>query len=413
MKNPIRAVHVATIVIVPLLASLSGCLSRKLEAGDQYACDYMKATDPLTGDLFDPETMIRPSPKPIIKRVEFTDDGEVVDRCQWSDALFEVKGLPSNEQRKPKLVVLYIHGWKHDGAPKDEDLSQFTQLILELDRVESARKTRRDVVGIFVSWPGKALNVPVLDNLSFWSRKGGADRVSAAGNVTKFISSVSNVSRQRGSEEDFIVGIGHSFGGRILYSSVSPVLLHAMAMSHPGERFGTYGEFRGNVDLTVLLNPAFEASRYTAIDASRRFQEKFSDDQRPLLLSVSTENDSATKLAFPLGQIIGTRWRERERTTLGNYEPYRTHHLSHADNLPSSSGIWYDSFCESGLCLVRDDPIKGYPFLVAKTDASVLDGHNGIWSPSFRKWLADFIEITSDKRMIGNRPEKSTNRSLR
>lgn len=369
-------------------------------AGDQYACDYMKATDPSTGQLYDPETTKRPSPKPIIKRVEFTDEGEVVDRCQWSDALFEVRGLPSNGKRNSKLIVLYIHGWKHDGSPDDQDLLQFTELVRELDEAEGAREESRDVVGIFVAWPGKALSVPVLDNLSFWSRKGGADRVSAAGNVTKFISSVNNVSRQQGSKEDFIVGIGHSFGGRILYSSVSPVLLHAIAMSHPGERFGTYGEVRGSVDLTVLLNPAFEASRYTAIDASRRPQEKFSNTQQPLLLSVSTENDSATRFAFPVGQVMGTRWKERERTTLGNYEPYRTHHLSHSEGVLPARGVWYDSFCESGLCLAKDDPIMGYPFLVAKTDASVLDGHNGIWSPSFRKWLTDFIEITSDKRIV-------------
>lgn len=387
-----------TLAYLILSASLSGCLSRDMDAGDQYECGYMKGIDPATGKYFDPETTVRPSPKPIVKRVEFTDEGEVVDRCQWSDALYEVRGKPSVKQRNSKLVILYVHGWKHDGDPDDEDLHHFTQFIKVLDGLESVRVQRRDVVGIFLSWPGKALNVPAMDNLSFWSRKGGADRVSTAGNVTKFISSVSNVSRQQGSQSDFVVGVGHSFGARILFSSVAPVLLHALAMSHPGERFGTYSEVRGSVDLTVLLNPAFEASRFTAIDASRRPQERFSNAQQPILISISTENDSATRLAFPLGQVMGTRWKQRERTTLGNYEPYRTHHLLQATAPSPIGGVWYDNFCQQSLCLVRDDPVAGYPFLVAKTDSNVLDGHNGIWSTSFQKWLASFIETASDKR---------------
>lgn len=389
--------YLACIGIVSVAACLTACLSRNLPAGDQYACGYMRGQG-AKGALFDPETTNRLSPKPIVKKVEFTDEGEVVDRCQWSDALFEVRGLPAQQQRRPKLMLLYVHGWKHNGDPADADLEHFTQLVREIGGLEESRKDTRDVVGIFIAWPGKVQAAPVLDNLSFWSRKGGADRVSIAGNVTKFISSVNNVSRMQSKGQDFIVGIGHSFGGRILYSSVAPVVLNALAMSHPGKRFGTYSEVRGSVDLTILLNPAFEASRYAAIDASRRPQEKFGNSQQPLLLSVSTENDAATTMAFPIGQSLGTRWKIRERTTIGNYKPYQTHILTHSGSSVSRSEVWYDNFCDGGLCLVRHDSIPGYPFIVAKTDASVLDGHNGIWSLGFRRWLADFIETASDRR---------------
>lgn len=391
---------VAMAMLASSFLATSGCLNRSLEAAEnQYECEYNGAIDSTTGALYDPETTERPSPKPIVKRLEFTDEGEVVNRCAWSDALFEVKGLPSQSQRNPKLIVFYIHGWKHDNSNDDEDLKQFTKLVQELDSTELSRERPRDVIGIFISWPGKSLNIPILENLSFWGRKGGADRVSAAGNVTKFISSAYNASRIQNNKDDYIVGIGHSFGARILYSSVSPILLHAMAVSHPGARLGTYGKIHGSIDLTILLNPAFEASKYTAIDASRRHQEEFNEAQPPLVLTISTETDLATKFAFPLGQIFGTRWRARERTTLGNYGAYRTHYLQEQEGSSSIDGVWYDNFCTSGLCLVRDNPISGFPFIFAKTNGSVLPGHNGIWEPPFTKWLADFIEMSSDQRI--------------
>lgn len=401
------AIHVfkwnlAFLGLIACLFNLTGCLDRNPVAGDQHECAFNAATDPFTGNTFDPETANRPSVKPILKIVEFTDEGEIVDRCQWSDVLFEIKGnsTPDNPTRRPKLVVIYIHGWKHDANIEDDDLNHFRETIIGLDTLETQRKNPRDVIGIYIAWPGKALDLPVLENLSFWSRKGGADRVSTAGNVSKFISSINSVSCQQGDPHDFLVGIGHSFGGRILFTSVAPLMLNEMAMKHPGARFGTYKQLNSTLDLTVLLNPAFEASRYSALDASRRYQEGIAATQQPIFISIATENDSATRYAFPAGQVLGTRWKERERTTLGNYKPYITHHLEHKDPSvnPKTSGFWYDNFCQGGLCLQKEDPIVGYPFLVVSTDSSVLDGHNGIWSKDFNTWITNFIENTADRR---------------
>jgi hypothetical protein len=381
-------------VLLLIFATMQcACVQRTLPADLRHECTYMGGRNPLTGKAFDPETATRPSPEPIVKILEFTDDGEVVDRCQWSDVLYEIQ---SNKDL-PKLVIFYVHGWKHDASQGDDDLQNFTKFIGTLTRDEHTANKARSVIGVYVAWPGKSTDLPGIENLTFWSRKGAADRVSEASNFTKFISASNSIRCKRNNPDDFIVGIGHSFGARILFSSISPLLIYNLQMSHPGRRFSPYKPTVGPIDLTILLNPAFEASRYTAIDASRRLQETFSAEQEPLLLTISTTNDDATKIAFPIGQIIGSRTHIRERTTLGNYSPYFTHSLgANAFPVPNArfNGRWYDHFCTDSLCLERNDlDIQpGNPFLVATTGKSVLNGHSGIWNEPFAGWLVHFIE---------------------
>ena len=56
----------------------------------------------------------------------------------------------------------------------------------------------------------------------------------------------------------------------------------------------------------MLLNPAFEASMFTAMHTIRRTQwsEAMGLEQKPLLLAISTNNDRATGWAFPVGQYL-------------------------------------------------------------------------------------------------------------
>jgi hypothetical protein len=371
----------------------------------QYECPRDKAIDRESGAFFDPGSKDRPSTVPIVKVVEFTNEGEVHDRCQWSDVLYEVRGTKDRENdvrgakdnetstKRSKFVVIYVHGWKHNASKDDTDLDHFQQWI---KRLSESRSENEDVVGIYVSWPGQSIDIPIINNLTFWGRKGSADRVSAAANFSKLLSSIVSISRARNNPNDFIVGIGHSFGARILFSGVSPLLLHEVQTHHPGIRLGTYGAFKGILDLTVLLNPAFEATRYTAFDSIRRWQENVHSRQQPILLSISTNNDYATQYAFPIGQVIGTRWHERERTTLGNYNNYTTHRLQMVDSSKTANeqqNFWFDHFCNPRICLSRSEDKRqpGNPFLVAATDASIIDGHNGVWDDLFLDWLAEFI----------------------
>jgi len=354
----------------------------------------------------DPSRIDRPTKSPIVRKLDLSDNGELMDRCQWTDVLVELRGgsdLESGKHRS-KFVVFYVHGWKHNSAPADTDLTNFTQLIASLSA--SKKDSGQDVVGVFIGWPGASSPVPGLKNLTFWDRKNAADRVIAVGNVTKLLGAAANIKKLRANSNDFITAIGHSFGARILFSSVAPVLLHNQSMAHPGSQ-GAFDVFYGAANLTILLNPAFEASRFSAFNSNRRVEEQYNPAQEPTLLTIATSNDYPTRFAFPFGQIFAGRWTERERTTLGNYQDYTTHTLEIEKFVANKNRElhWFDYFCQEPkigpennktLCLKRtaSEEQRGNPFLVARTNGDILDGHNGIWKETFQTWLINFIEQT-------------------
>src|SRR5262249_4262112 len=192
---------------------------------------------------------------------------------------------------------------------------------------------------------------------------------------------------------------------------------------HPGNPGGTYTVVRGATDAIILLNPAFEASMYSALDGARRWDESFSPEQAPLLLSVSSSGDKATGMLFPMGQSLGGRQTEIELRTLGNHEDFVTHHLTRKPECTGVNHSLSEEFLANGLCLKRneskkrsgppqsynpfivkrdeddqiDAPQRYNPFIIASTTPDIIANHNDIWNEDFRKWLREFIKALEVK----------------
>ena len=112
----------ARCLVLTLAVALSSvsCVNMKPADPRTYECPPDGGRD-VNGNEFDPEEAFRPSPPPTVKVLELTDQGELVDRCQWSDLLIEVR----SNRELPKRVVLYTHGWKHNADRADSDLKEF------------------------------------------------------------------------------------------------------------------------------------------------------------------------------------------------------------------------------------------------------------------------------------------------
>lgn len=227
-----------------------------------------------------------------------------------------------------------------------------------------------------------------------------------------------------------LVLIGHSFGARILQSSVTQGSLHqALANQKPLPDYGgPYEKIEGVADLIIYLNPAFEASIYRHIEGLRRTKNSIQIGQQPVIVSLSSQNDKATKFAFPMGQLVGRHFNEKKRTTLGNYKNYVSHTLTlnNPSDCIEDKTHWYDGwekdtkmyvlsssksqdkhtadifeeiageknhYClqrrTNGIDAKKDQP--GNPFLVVSTTKEVIGNHNDIWDPSLREWLASFF----------------------
>jgi len=339
-----------------------------------------------------------------VLRIRVTDDGELCRRSELADATYAIRHHKEGRP-EPVLAVWYIHGWRHSPRDGDSDLGKFKGLVERLRDSQNAPhvKRRRHVVGIYVGW-NAALGPRGLDLLTFWNRKRAADRISQSAIVTKALCATRHARKKEGCADDMTILIGHSFGARILFSAISQLVIDEVEHKHPGLHNVAYQRIEGPADLVLLMNPAFEASMFTALHALRRDYEweRPDKEQQPKVLAISSQADGATKVLFPLGQFVALGTRKRERQTLGNYSDYVTHDLTRSCEWEKKSDFWYDHFEADGLLLLhrmeRRPPIHkgashwGNPFIVARTTGDIIKNHNDIWNDSLRDWIVSFID---------------------
>jgi hypothetical protein len=358
---------------------------------DQSKCEEGSSTD---------KRHVKRSGKSDVKVIEVGDLGQFIDRCQYTDAMFELNwdrqlyppydfnvDVEDGAVPKPKFVVLYIHGW-HNSAREDVgDLPAFRRLIQDLAKTNIDKQ----VTGIYIGWDANS-SIPIWHYLDFWQKKNKADRIAASGIVTKVISSVSNIVSRSKLGGRFVT-IGHSFGARILMASTIQSAIVATEKAHPGHPHGEYKVIESLSQTAIFLNPAFEASYFSPIAAYNRFEEKFSQNQKPVLISIATSDDIATQVAFPLGQWIAWKTARNETSTLGNFAPFWTHQLKSSGASSCASGDRLtEAYSHEGTCLERTAGFAGNPFMVVRTDPPILSGHNGIWEPRFAAWLFGYLD---------------------
>ncbi|MBQ5950232.1 hypothetical protein [Massilia sp. ST3] len=269
-------------------------------------------------------------------------------------------------------IVLYVHGWQHSAKGDDEDVQQFRNVLSSvrtLQHSSDSKKANRKVIGIYIGWRGRSWMFPGIEPFSFWSRKNTALRVSH-GAVQELFARLRSVQQHYNTvhhspdcvppkEGTLTTGgcrvrtlmIGHSFGAWILYSAMSAQIIAALnaekdlnekaapggeesATAHTNETSKI--ENRRPAEMIVLINPAFEAVRYQPVHrAAINYKSKVA--QPPLLVTISTSGDTATRTFFPVGRLMNSIF-QRPTTSVeqakamtrthGNFGMYHTHRLT-------------------------------------------------------------------------------------
>lgn len=251
------------------------------------------------------------------------------------------------------LSFVYVHGWKHSADHDDPDVKRFRELLGSRAKLFPGRQ----IVGIYVGWQGRTIDLPLLKELTFWGRKNAANHV-AEGRVRELFSRIKGLrdywngpreGLNRTQDCDWeptgedkcslrTIMIGHSFGGLILYNSAAPYLLEMLSATRDipaGLEPAKARRARGIADLIVLLNPAFEGSRYESLyQASQHYQP--SGREPPILVMITSTADLATKNAFPVARWFNSIFQypsssddesEAMRRTPGHTDRYLTHDL--------------------------------------------------------------------------------------
>ena len=313
--------------------------------------------------------------------VEFDDQGWLFPEprgalarpggAAWNQADHVMKRLSKLLDQGAYLnLIVYVHGWKHNADVDDPNLQKFRELlkgtaVLEtMSNPPGGGRAARQVVGIYVGWRGKSWDLPDWSlNLSFWSRKSAAQHV-ALGAVQDLFARLRAVQSRYNTSDTgesclLVVDrrndaarcrirsliVGHSFGAAIVYAAVAPQLIESLSVAYdrieqPDPAAKALDGVEPLADMVVLLNPAFEASRFEPL---RRAADRYRPHLRrpPLMVLVTTENDVPTRYFFPLGRFLNTlserpvtnaEQGEAIRTTPGHMIDYITHNLTLGPN---------------------------------------------------------------------------------
>jgi hypothetical protein len=324
--------------------------------------------------------------------VEFDDQGLFWNRQEVERSLRQIREV---SEKQDVLVIVFFHGWFNNADVCNGKLACFRELVAlaaqaEKRFVEPQRKqvieTRTDqarasqprrVIGVFGGWRGETLAVPGLKFVTFWGRKSAAHTVGENGAATELIARLSRIVRRqadagndtpsgnggaksqtpvdgRGLTGSSLVVIGHSFGGALVMSAVNNELSRAAgeALAEDGSEKLVRSRL---ADLTVLINPAVEASRFDSVRRAAA-TATFRPEQLPILLTLSSEADRPNQMLFPIGQSVAfsqkaARSREQWQSmiqSLGTFRAYQTHRLIALDTgFPHYRKV--DCQCDSGI----------------------------------------------------------------
>lgn len=380
--------------------------------------------------------------------VEFDDQGRFWDRRQIAALEAEMTREASLDDQAAVSTLVFVHGWRDDARVCDKALVAFREFIRRI-AVDDLGKFpgRHPLIGIFLAWRGYSSDVWPFEFFSFVGRKDTATRI-ASGDVPEFLAHLDSFRRDLTAsrkEASRLVVIGHSLGGTIVFEALANIYKARLAEAWPGrDANGNSCVVSGFGDLVLLVNPAFEAERWHSIHELAASYATFSKSQRPLLVVASSETDLPNRRYFPIAQRFGTmlqntRDEEQRRaliTSIGNYEPFVTHHLRRGD-LPEDDRSEVPSDFDITNCVAKIPPIppaanltqllakpvddgardegwgaepcvaerhlgpllltcgpnvqRGNPFWVVRVAPNVLHQHNGFFNPYFLLFARDLI----------------------
>ena len=303
----------------------------------------------------------------IIGYVEFSDQGWEYNSGKQRRILLQRMRDDLAKNARPDTIhinIVFVHGWHHSARGDDCNVNEFRAMIhrvhhdLNLAAKNSGTDINYRVNGIYAGWRGESLEIPFLRQLTIIERQATSERV-AKGAIRELFADLRNL---QFTDEGFKIGdqsssrirtiiVGHSLGALIAFHSLSPALINDLSLSKP---LGVWNSSEAYIcgkaaaarsfwpDFTILINPAFEASRFEAVHNVASESIRCKDERpRPKLVVVTSDNDAATGTFFPLLRAVGTVFEKYDNTSqtaetmereanlhaVGFVQRYQTHRL--------------------------------------------------------------------------------------
>jgi len=318
--------------------------------------------------------------------LEHDDQGQLYATAQFRGLVDSLEREAAAPEKARIVLVLYVHGWKNNASLCNNNVCCFRTFLSRIASDVRMAEKRSDgflgpthVIGVFVGWRGLSATVPPFKALSFWARKRVAGNV-AEGELVEALAFLDRFQKHVNAETPNrcrLVMMGHSLGGAILYSAVANILKSRITEARvKGVLDGRVPVIEGFGDLVVLANPAFEASLYAPLHELIEVFPTFAPRQNPLMVVLSSETDTTTRVSFKVGRWIETLFqrtgprspRKMLVSTVGNYDPFVTHRASIAADSKSEPGGSLPGVVKNCECTLP----------MADTDVATIDRFVGI-----------------------------------
>ena len=344
--------------------------------------------------------------------VEFGEQGSYQDPSQLENA----RDLIKNTARP--LVVTYVHGWQNNA--RSGDAEKFADLLRELSVSKIVRAGNFHVIGVFLGWRGQLTEIPVVKELTFFSRKAAAERLASNFDCYDAIATISETARRYHPDAQYTVLLGHSFGGLVVERSVAHAI-NAEIHDHadPAKALPA--------DLILLLNPASDSILTRQMIAA--LYSRHLEDTRQFVVSLTSTADEATGVAFPIGTGIAAGTKgfnqvrvpgpgvsiESERryytTTPGHNRSLINHETEDLhQTLPGKGETAFEYNLSHhelvGHVFATDDGAGGLklwqfkkvgpvdvPYWDVEVDPSIIKDHGDIWNPRARAMMAGIFRM--------------------
>jgi|GEM_PF-3093832 len=278
--------------------------------------------------------------------IEFDQRGDFWNRDQLATARHQLK---ERTKGKKPLLIEYVHGW-HNNAQEDpnRDVHGFRTLLGYLAKSEYLKKQGYHVFGVYLGWRGEQIRhgrdplgllAWLPSQLSFYPTKQIGTEVGTMPMISEALFWMVSEARRQTRDAKTVL-IGHSFGAMVLENAIAQAVASSAAMN-VGE--GSLAP----ADLILLLNSAANSLRAKGtIEMLERMGKsgnlRFVDENRPLIVSVTSEGDFATGKFYPFGtglSNITKGFRSYDEIGLGHEVPKGTTQRDFVTQTPGNNRL--------------------------------------------------------------------------
>lgn len=368
--------------------------------------------------------------------VEVDDQGVFFDRDQFKNLTCE---LTSHAESSGILISVFVHGWHHNAKLDDENIKNFQDSLISLSQLEHLFAYEKGIlprktIGVYIGWRGESIDWDILSNLTFWERKNTAEEIAKRSVLEALLrlEKIRNIQPSNHQANRLFV-LGHSFGADVVYNALSPIMLERLIKNKNKDCNNEI--IKGFGDFVFLINPAFESLQYINFSSLLSEKHAYCNDQFPVFAILTSQQDEATKYAFPFGRKISTLFetyrdieitnskdeqilvdqRKLDTTAIGHEEIFFTHVLedtpskSHEDDcivVRNFRNGWVSKEKEYVLGDVILTNTNQYdpktPYLVIKVDEAIIPDHNSIYAEEVLNFMRRLVVISTNEEICAD-----------